>query len=598
MKQFQFVYNDDNDFVKELTKIRQWSKSKIYSNILFQIFSETTEEEKIRHITDIINREIPDALYFGCSSDGNIIEGDFADTEFVFSCTVFEYPTTKIEILQYHLTEGNHSEVVRDLVRQIDERPWVKAVEMLITLLKMSMAGFCKELDSMRRDVSFFGGGAFARGMNQDEACVFSSTAGYDSNGVNFMLIGGEDVYVSASFVAGWKPLGRDHIVTKSEGNNILELDGKPAYETYYRYLHIKNDEHFFYNTLEFPFLYKHNGLEILRAPVKSNPDGSLFMSGEVEENVNARIAYGDPWTILESVKDAGERIQKFAPEVIKVFSCVARRTFWGDNEVGKETLPLQSIAPTSGFYTSGEFLRTGDHVNLHNVTLVIAGLREGEGKTTTAFEMDDADFSGKVSMINRLATFIEAATEELEEANQKLRDIALKDGLTGLYNRMEIQRRISRLVKVTNGDAGTEQVSEWGLEPEDNIALIMIDLDDFKKVNDTYGHKEGDNVLTGFSRMVSEFMTDDVPDASVGRWGGEEFMILLPGFAIDEAVLKAEKIRENFAAIEFEDAGHQTLSAGVTAFKKGESPDMFTTRVDKALYDAKRSGKNKVMIM
>ena len=194
----------------------------------------------------------------------------------------------------------------------------------------------------------------------------------------------------------------------------LLRRIHRPAYEIYYKYLHIRNDEFFFNNTLEFPFLYRHNGIDIMRAPVASNPDGSLTMTSDMSQDVQARIAYGDPWTILDSVWKEGNKILQFAPECIFVFSCAARRTFWGNNEVGKETEPYQRIAPTSGFYTSGEFLRTGDNVNQHNVTQVIAAMREGEPKELPEKElsMDERTFEGKVSMINRMATFIKVRND------------------------------------------------------------------------------------------------------------------------------------------------------------------------------------------
>ena len=131
--------------------------------------------------------------------------------------------------------------------------------------------------------------------------------------------------------------------------------------------------------------------MDILRAPIDSDDDGALIMTADIAENVQARIAYGDPSTILESVYNAAVSFQDFIPDTFNVFSCAARRTFWGDDEVGNETEPFQSLAPTSGFYTSGEFLRNGDYVNQHNVTLVIEAQREGDvkGRDIPQVEMD-----------------------------------------------------------------------------------------------------------------------------------------------------------------------------------------------------------------
>ncbi|MBO6148672.1 MAG: diguanylate cyclase, partial [Lachnospiraceae bacterium] len=275
-----------------------------------------------------------------------------------------------------------------------------------------------------------------------------------------------------------------------------------------------------------------------------------------------------------------------FKPETLRIFSCAARRTFWGNEEISKETEPFQSIAPTSGFYTSSEFLRTGKYVNQHNVTLVIAGMREGvpENEHDRDFEMDKDDFSGKVSMIKRLATFIEAATEDLEKANSELSRMAVTDGLTQLLNRGEIQHQISRAVKAYRKSTDKSPI----------LSLIMLDVDNFKQVNDRYGHNVGDDVLKGLSSVLKNKLSPE--NTFAGRWGGEEFMILLMMKAAEAAGI-AEMLRKSFSDIDFQDAGHQTVSLGVTEINSADDPDSICIRVDQALYEAKRSGKNQVIM-
>ena len=582
MKQFQFQYENKRLFQRELTKIKQWCAKHILSGIVFQIFTEALDQKLLREICQTIENEIPDALYLGCSSNGNIYDGHLSDANVVIVCTICEYPSTRTELLQYPLTENSSDAIIADLLAKLEDRPWVKAVELLITIRGMSMTPLCDALQKMRQDICIYGGGAFSNDFDNNAACVFSKVGGYSENGVVFLLVGGEDVHVTTTHIAGWKPLGRTFHVTKAKREILYELDHSPAYDVYYNYLGIRNDSHFFSNSLEFPFFYEHNGIRILRAPVSSNPDGSLTMTSDIEENVRANLAYGDPWTILEEVRKGALHIRNFCPEIIHVFSCAARRSFWGSNEISKETLPFQGIAPTSGFYTSGEFLRTNGKMNQHNVTLVVAALREGEAIESEPqdLRMVQDEYSGKVSMINRLATFIDAATRELEEANQKLAFLAISDRMTKLFNRVEIQDRI-----------------RTHLESGQPLSLVMIDIDNFKRVNDTYGHKEGDNVILGLSDLFRKGIAEHNPDASAGRWGGEEFMLLFP-YKLDYAIKAAEKLLEDFSALEFPLAGHQTISVGVTTAKPGEPLDDLLVRVDKALYEAKRTGKNRYVVL
>ena len=592
MKQFQFAYKGEDDFLNNIKKIKQWCNASVTSKILFQIYTESLNQSKIKSICALIEKEMPDAVYMGASTNGNILMGKINQGGISIICTAFEYLSTQVEIFQYALDDSKEAYVTSDLIDKVKERSWVKSVMLYCTIRGMSMSNFCDDLRGLPRNIELFGGGAFSEDMNENAAFVFSSSGMISDHAVVFALIGGDDYFVQTTHITGWKPLGRELLVTKAKGPLLYELDGKPAYDTYYKYLNIKNDENFFVNTLEFPFFYEHNGINILRAPTASDEAGVLTMTADMEENVRARIAYGDPWTILESVYNGAVSFREFIPETITVFSCAARRTFWGVEEISNETLPFQSMAPTSGFYTSGEFLRTKSYVNQHNVTLVVAAQREGtvEGKALPEIDMNTEEFSGKVSMINRLATFIQAATEELEEANLQLGQMAISDGMTRLFNRTEIQRRITCKVREMEASGSHGRVPT-------GVSLIMMDIDNFKKVNDTYGHKEGDVVLIKLADMLKRVVNENSPGASIGRWGGEEFMVLLPNADSKRATDIAELFRTSFAAIEFEYAKHQTMSLGVTELIAGESADISCMRVDDALYEAKNTGKNRVVV-
>ena len=515
MKQIQFTFRDDKTLVEELRKIRQWVRSYLCSKVLIQIYTEILDRNRIEHVCETIGRMLPEAIYAGCSSNGNIVNGDFSGGSIAVICSLFEYPSTKIELLQYPMLPGAQENVAEKLAAEVEKRPWVKAVELLVTIRGMSMTSLCEGLSRVRKGVQIFGGGAFCEDLEKDDACVFSKAKGYQEKGIVFILFGGDDLHVESSYVTGWKPLGSFLNVTATDRCFLKELNDRPAFEIYYKYLHIHNDEHFFNNTLEFPFLYRQNGIDIMRAPVASNPDGSLTMTADISQDVKARIAYGDPWTILDSAWQEGNRILKFTPESIFVFSCAARRTFWGNQEVGKETEPYQEVAPTSGFYTSGEFLRTGDFVNQHNVTQVIAAMREGEAKEHPEKElsMTERTFEGKISMINRMATFIKTTTEELEEANRKLRELAVVDAMTGVGNKAAYLEKMRSLDdQIRRGRA--------------SFSVCVFDLNGLKEINDKYGHECGDMAICDAAEVLKTVFGKE----RLYRIGGDEFIAILDG--------------------------------------------------------------------
>jgi diguanylate cyclase (GGDEF)-like protein/hemerythrin-like metal-binding protein len=169
---------------------------------------------------------------------------------------------------------------------------------------------------------------------------------------------------------------------------------------------------------------------------------------------------------------------------------------------------------------------------------------------------------------------------EELRNSNAALEQLATFDRLTGLWNRLKFEEFAST-------EISRAQRYEQGL------ALIMFDIDHFKAINDLYGHQAGDSVLVGISRLMSEHLRES---DGIGRWGGEEFLILAPCADPAEALQIAEKLRAIVAAQEFPEVGTATASFGVTFLLQDDTLDQMVKRADMALYRAKESGRNRVV--
>ena len=582
MRQYSFLFKDAAGFIEE---IRRTGEELSSPRVLFRIYSEGPDTCLLEEAVKTVKENFPEAFYVGAVSVGNIIGGRLREPGVAVTVTIMEAESTSLEVLQIPLADFP-GRIVSEIC---SKDPGIRAVEFLITTAGLSGNTICGDLSDAPADIPIFGGGAFSADLSSKKAFVLSNKGGLSLTDVVFVIYRGEDLHVETSYISGWKPLGRKFKISRVEGNRLYELDGMPAYDTYYKYLHIKNDENFLSNTLEFPFLYENKGMEMLRAPVSCYSDGSIKLSADMAVGSSCTISYGDPKAILTDVLETGRKIEEFKPQAITLYSCVSRKVFW--NGVSDETIPFESLAPTTGFYTSGEFVRTGRSVNQHNVTLVIAAMREGDGSDYKGkFKMEDSEMLGRrLSLVTRLAHFIEAATHELEETNERLREASIRDSLTGLLNRGEIQRRIT-LEVLGSIDQENERF---------NPSIIMIDIDNFKSVNDICGHQEGDEVLKGLSRLLEEVLKRKTVgfDTCVGRWGGEEFMVLLPTCPIEMALEIAEEMRAGFASIVFPHAGKRTISLGVAQAARGESADHFCGRVDKALYDAKHAGKNRVMV-
>lgn len=589
MKQFQIIYNEIEEFIGELKNFRKKLESTPNPNIMFQIFSETLDKSEIDAVSGAISQIFPDAPWFGCSTSGNLFNCELA-SKFVVVANVFEKESSRFRVFQYDTDENSVEQITEKIIENAKECPWVRAIELYFTIPEGSTTKFCDGVKEIRPDIHIFGGVSCSDDITSDASCVFSSVGGFSENAILVAFYGGDDFHVDSIKVTGWKPLGRKFRVTKSDGSLLQELDGQPAYDVYYKYLLIQNDENFFYNTLEFPFFYEHNGTTILRLPMASNADRSLSMSSDIEVGSTVSISYGDPKTIVESIAIDSQRIREFQPDLLHIFSCAARRTFWTSNEPTYELEPFKDIAPSVGFFSHGEFLRAKGCLNQHNVTLVIAAMREGDAELSEVQDLSDRRISmSKIPLVSRLATFISATSLELEEmnnrlevANRNLKAAAITDGLTGLYNRAETQRRIEQ---------GLTNIKD------ENLSLIMLDIDHFKLVNDTYGHQEGDSVIIALANILHNQQMRSSSKYSAGRWGGEEFMLVLPGADISAASLIAELIRQCFENTSFPSMRSQTISVGVTQANYEDTIDTLCTRVDSALYHAKKTGRNKVVV-
>ncbi len=586
MKQIDFEYRNKKALVTELARIKRYCNRLECSKAVFQIYTNELEEAVVREITDTIEQEIPEAYYYGCLSCGNILEGKYSGANTIIVCAIFEYDTTQYEVTQISCSDPEYKKKMRELIEYCNSGSWIKSIEILTTT-KMLGSGFLKALDeNLRTDIHCVGG-CSSNPVNEqsDDTFVFSKEFGFSDDATVFFMIGGEDFYAYTTYVLGYEPLGGVYTPTSVEGSVIHELNGRPAFEVYRRYLKIENNEHFFFNVLGFPMIMTKRGIDYLRAPIQVLEDDSLVMSGEIELGCQIRLSYGNPSIMLRNIDKIGDGIAGIGPEAIRVYSCFTRKMYWGNENVDKETEHLADLAPVTGFFTRGEILRIDKNISLLNATLVVVALREGEPIPVEYHSMFDGnENAGRVSYEDRLINFIGEATKELEEANKELARSSITDGMTKLYNRAEIQRRIIKSIREA-------KINRNGL------ALIMLDIDNFKRINDTYGHKEGDNVIIGLSSIMLEL--DKAKDnCASGRWGGEEFMILLEQESEQEILSLAEQLRQDFMALEFSMAGHQSISVGITMLRQEDTADSLFVRVDKALYNAKSKGKNCVEII
>src|SRR3954468_16686753 len=186
---------------------------------------------------------------------------------------------------------------------------------------------------------------------------------------------------------------------------------------------------------------------------------------------------------------------------------------------------------------------------------------------------------------IKKLQTEVRERGLEPKDLNETLKKISLTDGLTGIENRRSLEDRL-------------KDMWSHSVRLHEPMALVMCDIDKFKLVNDNYGHQAGDAVLKEFARLLKDAAREI---DRVGRYGGEEFLLILPGTVLDAAVTFAERLREKVENHTFSYEGgtlRRTMSCGVAAspHPRVKDQEALVRASDEALYVAKETGRNRVV--
>ncbi len=206
---------------------------------------------------------------------------------------------------------------------------------------------------------------------------------------------------------------------------------------------------------------------------------------------------------------------------------------------------------------------------------------RQAELETQQAKEQLEIRVEERTQELNRSLIEVGDLAAQLNESLKQVEQLAVTDTLTETYNR----RKFDEIAGQEHRRAEHEKIP---------FSLIMFDLDHFKKVNDKFGHSIGDQVLKHLCRLIRGLIRQG--DLLI-RWGGEEFLLLLPATEIDEAGPFAERVRLEVEKKDFPIAGQITISLGVAQLQEGDSIDALLKRVDSALYRAKQKGRNRVVL-
>ena len=308
------------------------------------------------------------------------------------------------------------------------------------------------------------------------------------------------------------------------------------------------------------------------------------------------------------------------------VFFPVVEQTRWGGKSVVSYLTPIIAYGEKVGFWVIRYDLSTLNYQSLEIIALFIALILSVSvflglllNKILLRFVVDpvralqqamqniQAGETGPVAIgqqqvndsLDRMMSSFDQHTESLSvhsETNDEIDSLAdsFRNMLFAL-KKAYIDVRTDTLTLLPNRlklDEGLEQEVKRALAGNYAVSVILVDIDHFKKINDNYGHLVGDQVL----KQLAEILMDQLKEAYlVGRWGGEEFLVLLPETCQEKAVVIAETLRSAIDRAQFKNLQSVTASFGVSSYVPGDSVDHILRRADIALYQAKENGRNQV---
>jgi diguanylate cyclase (GGDEF)-like protein len=236
------------------------------------------------------------------------------------------------------------------------------------------------------------------------------------------------------------------------------------------------------------------------------------------------------------------------------------------------------------------------ERTNTGYVFTVLLTAKDSKDDIVAGLEAGADDYLTKpvnqAELIARIKTGIRILELErsLKRANEEIRILSITDPLTGCYNRGYMTERLPQEIKRAK-------------RYRHSLSLVLCDIDDFKKINDTYGHQVGDRILKEFVQWINESIRDGVD--WLARYGGEEFLIVVPETDTKGACCVAERLRRMLSQRAIEIQGeriHITVSFGVTGLDPDTpdekiSPEALITQADECLYQAKQEGRNRVRV-
>lgn len=556
----------------ELPEAGDISPFRAFENVLVQVFAASDDLAHLQKILETLKQMLPQAVIIGCSSDGTIDRGKIHP----YGGTV-QLSLTGFEHTALSIAYAEHFEDSFELGKTIAAHLADKQTRLIISFSEAASVNGERYLEGIDHEADGLKvAGGVASTPTFSDTFVIADDRILRSGAVAVALRG-EALHFCTNFVFGWEPIGRKMTVTNVEGNIIRAIDNQPPLSLFRYYL---GDD--IANALPgtgsaFPLLLMRDGHYIARGII--GVDGEAFIvSGNVKDEDEVYIGYGNPSIVAGKNTLSSHLHNNFpAPEAIFNYYCEGRHLFLPDHTVQTEAEQLEHNGISAGCFTLGEFYshRSNALLNFSSTLLAMAEKNVQTPQPVLHYSHELSEDEKLSAMVTKgLFHLLDVRTKELQ--HQTYHDV-----LTSLPNRNFFNEMLVLEL-------------EKAKKTQTNVALLFLDLDNFKDVNDTLGHGSGDHLLQIIAQRIDEAIT---PDDLLSRWSGDEFVIMRTEcHSLDRLTDLAAAILDIFKEPISIDDHHFTLgiSIGISLYPNdGKDAETLVKHADAAMYAVKSGGKN-----
>jgi PAS domain S-box-containing protein len=357
---------------EELSSLEEFLKNIEVStgqSVLVQIFTGVDDEKLLRSISVTIKSAFAQAVIVGASTAGEILNGKMVDESIVLSFCVFD----SVSLVSCSF-QGDDAYLLGQQVAETILRDDTKAIIMFADGLRCNGEALLRGFSGIA-DKGIIIAGGLAGDNNVFKKTFIIHNHEILQNAVVAVSLSSKSLLVHNSYNLSWKAIGIPMRITKAVGNSIHEIDNKPIKKIYRDYLGDDIVQNLPDSAIEFPLIFNYKSVQIARSVIAVDGENIIY-AGEIPVGTQVRFGVASASVFENGRKILYDSNAKLPIEAIFTYSCTARKSFLA-KELEYELLPLETIAPTSGFFTYGEFYSGENNYELLNITTTVLGLSE-----------------------------------------------------------------------------------------------------------------------------------------------------------------------------------------------------------------------------